>query len=329
MYQTIKWGIIGTGFIAKKFAEGLANVPNSELMAVASRSQQTASQFATEYRIARAYGSYEALVADADVDIVYVATPHNLHYTNTLMCLNAGKHVLCEKPFAVNGWQVREMIDKAREKKLFLMEALWSRFLPNLLKAKEIIQSGMLGEIKLLTADFGFKVAFDPEHRIYSKQLIGGSLMDFGIYPVFLSYFLLGMPKRVCSMAGVGVTDVDYNCSMTFEYNNELQSVLFSSMVANTGVTAQVHGTKGTLNFNNWWFTPSGLSITNENGQTSPVPLHFEGNGYNYEACEVVRCLLNGKTESDLWSWDDSINLIGLLDTIRQQCGVVYPEHDR
>ena len=184
MTKRYKFGILGTGWIARKMANAFKHVDGATLYAVASRNQQSANSFAKEFKIEKAYGSYEAMLADPEVDVVYVATPHNLHHQNTLLCLDYGKHVLCEKPFAVNGREAREMIDKARAKKLFLMEAMWSRFLPHIIKAKEIVESGQLGKIKLLTADFCSKFVFNPNNRWFNLDLVGGSLLDIGIYPV-------------------------------------------------------------------------------------------------------------------------------------------------
>jgi len=326
--KTYNWGILGTGYIAHKMAEALPFVSNAKLYAVGSRNIDTAKKFASQYDVVKSYGSYEELVKDPDIDIVYVATPHNLHYENTIMALNHSKHVLCEKPFAVNGHEVREMIARAREKNLFLMEALWSRFLPNVIKTKEIIDSGQIGKVKLLKADFGLNRPFDPDNRLFNKELIGGSLLDLGIYPLFLSLFLLGKPERLQAMAGMGATDVDYNCSFTLGYKDDTLAVLHSSVVAQTDVTATVYGDKGTIVFDNWWFTPVPVHLVNSKGEKEKIPLDFKGNGYNYEADEVILCLQKNKIQSDLMSWDHSLLLIDTLDAIRKEIGLTYKGHD-
>jgi scyllo-inositol 2-dehydrogenase (NADP+) len=326
--KTYRWGILGTGFIARKMADALPFVPQSKLYAVASRKIETANAFAKEYAVEKAYGSYEALVQDPEVDIVYVATPHNLHHDNTILSLNYGKHVLCEKPLAVNGREVRNMIAKARETKLFLMEALWSRFLPNVIKAKEIIDSGKIGKIKLLKADFGVNRPFDPENRLFNKQLIGGSLLDLGIYPLFLSLLLLGKPKKIKAIAGFGSTDVDFNCSFSLGYDNDTLSVMHSSSVAQTDIVAEIYGEKGTIVFDKWWFTPVPIHLITPDGKKTPIPLDFIGNGYNYEASAMIKCLEQGKTQCEMMSWDDSLLLIDMLDAIRKEIGLVYPDHD-
>lgn len=326
--KTYNWGILGTGWIAKKMTDALPFVPHSKLYAVGSRNKATAEAYARQHNIEKAYGSYEELVSDPNIDIIYIATPHNLHHENTLLALEHGKHVLCEKPFAVNGRQVREMINKAREKNLFLMEALWSRFLPQVIKAKEIIDSGKIGEVNLLAADFGLGLPFDPKHRLFNKELIGGSLMDLGIYPLFLALFLMGKPKTLKAMAGMGITDVDYNCSFTLGYDNNSLAVMHSSAIAQTDVVATIYGEKGKIVFDKWWFTPVPIHLFDADGKEIPVKLEFIGNGYNYEATEVVKCLESGKKQSELMSWDDSLLLIDTLDAIRKEIGLVYPGHD-
>jgi scyllo-inositol 2-dehydrogenase (NADP+) len=328
MERTIRWGILGTGWIARKFADGLKHVPNATLYAISSRSKATADSFAREYNIPVSYGSYEAMAQDANIDVVYVATPHNLHCENTLMCLENGRNVLCEKPFAVNGKEVRMMLEKARQKDAFLMEAMWSKFLPHIIKTKELIAQGVIGEVKFMKCDFGINTPFDASHRHFNRELIGGSLLDIGIYPVFLSTYLFGQPDSFKAVAGIGQTEVDYNCSMTFKYPNELISVLYSSVVAKTDVVAEIYGTKGKIIMDEWWFTPVNAYIVDISGRKQKIDVEAEGNGYNYEAIEVGKCLRAGKKQSDIMSWQDSTELIDLLDAIRKECGIVYPGHD-
>jgi predicted dehydrogenase len=324
----IKWGILGPGWIAHKFAEGLKVVGDCEIYAVGSRSIDNAKKFAQEYGAPKAYGSYEELAKDPDVDVIYVATPHNLHYENTIMCLENGKNVLCEKPFGVNGKEVRGMIEKAKEKDLFLMEAMWSKFLPHIIKAKGIINSGEIGKVKLLTASFSVKSNAGLEHRSFNKDLCGGALLDIGIYNVFLSLFLLGKPKYVKSMASIGVTDVDFSISSLFKYDDEVLSVMYSSFIAGSPVIAEVHGETGKIVFEHLWFCPGNLNIV-RGDEVTPLPVEYIGNGYNYEADEVVKCLKAGKKQSDIMSWDDSLELIDMLDSIRKETGIIYPKHDK
>ena len=326
--KKIKWGILGTGIIAKLFAAGLKDAANAELYAVGSRSKEKAENFAKEFNIKKAYGSYDKAVSDPEVDIIYIATPHHLHSENTLMSLENNKHVLCEKPFGINGREAREMIAKAEEKKLFLMEAMWSRFLPNILKAKEIVESGAIGKVKLITAYFGLKSQHTPQQRHFNKDMGGGSLLDIGIYPVFLSLFILGKPDSFTATAGIGPTGVDNTISITFKYGSDVLSIMYSTLISNPDTVAEIHGEKGKIIFDKWWFTPVNIKTVDLDGNESHIPLEFKGNGYNYEAEEAGNCILSGKIQSDKMSWKESLQLIDMLDAVRKECGIVYPKHD-
>lgn len=326
--RKIKWGILSTGRIAKIFIDGLKHVPNCEAFAVGSRNIEKAKKFAEENGVVKFYGSYEELVKDPDVDVVYIGAPHTYHFEYTMLTLKNGKHVLCEKPLAMNKKEVELMIKKAEEKNLFLMEALWSRFLPNIQKVKEIIDSGELGRIKLLTAYFAFRSVGDSKHRHFNKELGGGSLLDIGIYNVFLSLLLLGLPKKINAIAGMRETDVDTTCSFTFQYERETLAVMFSSFAAQTPIIAEIHCEKGKIFLEHVWFCPSAIKITDLQGNEKRIEFNFIGNGYNYEADEVNKCIRNGKIQSDLWSWKDSLRLIETLDLIRKEIGLIYPNHD-
>ncbi len=326
--KKIRWGILGTGIIARLFATGLKYVDDIELYAVGSRKLETAQSFADEFGFTKSYGSYLEVAQDPEVDVIYIATPHNLHFENTMMSLDNGKHVLCEKPFAINGKEVRLMTAKAEEKELFLMEAMWSRFLPNILKAKEIIDSGKIGRVKLITSYFGLKSELTAEQRHFNKDLGGGSLLDIGIYPVFLSLFVLGKPKSFIAAAGIGPTGVDNTMSMTFKYDNDVLSILFSTLIANPDTVSEIHGDKGKIIFDKWWFTPVKFKVVDSSGNETEFPSEHKGNGYNYEAEEVVKCIREGKTQSGLMSWKDSLQLIDMLDEIRKETGIFYPNHD-
>src|ERR1035437_1138752 len=245
--KKIKWGILGTGRIAHVFATALRDTGNSELYAVGSRSIENAHEFASDYGVPAYYGSYEELVNDPEVDAIYVATPHHLHLENTLLALNHGKHVLCEKPLGVNQREVNMLIQKATENKLFLMEALWSRFLPNIIKTKELVDSGEIGDVKLLTAYFAFKSNHTPEGRHFNKELCGGTVLDIGIYNIFLSQLLLGKPVSISAMAGLSEQGVDTTCSYTFKYGNDTLAVMHSSFLADSPIIAEIHGTKGKI----------------------------------------------------------------------------------
>lgn len=329
MKQEYKIGIIGTGKIAAKMAADLKYVKDVIPYAVASRTQSAADKFAQENGFKKAYGSYQAMAEDPNVALVYIATPHNLHFENTMMCLANGKHVLCEKPFAVNGTEVRQMVHKAEEKQLFLMEALWSRFMPHIIKAKELIAEGAIGKVKLLSADFCMYPDFNPEGRLFNQSLIGGSLMDIGIYPVFLAMLLLDKPTKVQAIAGMGVTGVDYNCSITFGYQDEKLAVLHSSMQSKKGVNAIIEGENGTIIFDSPWHAPSNFTLIDKEGHETTYQFEKKGHGYHYELQEVINCLNREQLQSNVWSWNNSLELINLLDLIREKAGIIYPEHDK
>lgn len=325
--KKINWGIIGTGNIARAFADALKVVENSELVAVGSRDLNKAECFAQDFGIKKSYGSYEELVRDKEIDIVYVATPHNLHCENTLLALENNKAVLCEKPLAVNLKEASLMINTAREKGLFLMEALWSRFLPNIIKTKEIVDNGIIGKINLLTASFVFRSPYGVEHRHFNVDLCGGTLLDTGIYNVFLSLFILGKPNAISSSAVLSQSGIDLTAGYTFQYRDSI-SVMYSSFLADTPIVAEIHGEKGKIQLNHRWFSPGSIKLILNNGTEEYFPFTILKNGYEYEAIEAVNCLRENKIESEMWSHKNSLELIELLDEIRNQCKVVYPKHD-
>lgn len=327
-HDKIRWGILSTGWIAHKFTTALRVAEHCEIYAVGSRKIDTAKKFAAEFNIPHAYGSYEELVSDPSVDVIYVATPHNLHLHDTLLALDHHKHVLCEKPFGVNKKEALRMIEKAKEMKLFLMEAFWSRFLPNIIKTKELVDSGAIGEVKLLTAAFSVRSEGGPEHRHFNIDLCGGTLLDTGIYNVFLTLLLLGEPEAFTAMAGLSPQGGDNNCSYTFKYKNDTLAVMYSSFLADPPVVAEIHGTKGKIYLEHLWFCPGPVKVTYRDGREERFDFNMRGNGYEYEAEEVARCVMSGKSESPLMNWNDSLRLIGMLDKIRKECGIIYPRHD-
>lgn len=323
--KVYNWGIIGLGKIAHKFAQDLEVGKNMRLHAVASRSQERAEKFAATYGATHAYGSYEALMKCPDLDVVYIATPHTGHYENTIMCLENNIPVLCEKPFAMNWKQVEEMIKLAKEKQTFLMEALWTRFLPTTLKVLDIIESGEIGKVVSVKADFGFKAHFDPDGRLFNPQLGGGALLDIGIYPVFLALLILGKPPTIKALASFGSTGVDEDCGMLFQYENGETAHLHTTLRAKTKTEAFIYGEHGTIQIHSRWHGPSWFSVINEEGRPTNYHFDWDNNGYMYEAEHVVKCLEEQKKESDWMSHHFSSQLIQLLDEIRSICGIEYP----
>jgi predicted dehydrogenase len=255
---------------------------------------------------------------------VYIATPNTYHCDNTLLCLRNGKAVLCEKPFAMNEKEVMQMISTAREHNVFLMEAFWTRFLPSISKVQEIIASGVLGEVGHIKSDHAKFRTFDPNNRAFNKSLGGGSLLDIGIYPVFLTLLLWGEPDRIDSVPYIGSTGVDESLALTFKYNDGRIATLYSSFTVDSTVETHICGTEGRLKMNRWWFCPVPMELAKGESKPETIDLNYVGNGYNYEVEEVVKCLRSGKKESDILPLDFSLRLIRLLDRIRKQMGLTY-----
>ena len=325
--KTIRWGILACGRIAKKFAADLQFVEGAELVAVASRSLERAEAFAKEFPAKHVLGSYEALVALEDVDVIYVASPHSHHYEHTLLCLNHGKAVLCEKAFAINSKQAGEMVALARSKKVFLMEALWTRFLPHYLKVKDMIRNGELGELKGVMANFGFKPQEPVPQRLFDPALGGGALLDIGIYPVFLAQSLLGVPDEITAHMNPAPTGVDEQCSIQFKYKNGMSANLFATLASNLETDADIFGTAGRIRLTSRFYEPS-ATIQYYPGHVesrSLVPLEREpGFGYQHEAHHVNECLRQGLMESPVWSLGDTFRLMETLDRTRELMGVRY-----
>ena len=327
MSDTINWGILGTGNIAHKFAQGLAVLPDAHLVAVGSRRQATADAFGDEFDVPHRHASYEALAADPDVDVVYVSTPHSLHRDNSVLCLERGKHVLCEKPFAINAAQTRDMIAAARANNRFLMDAVWTRFLPVMVKTRALIASGALGEIRMVQADFGFRANVNPEGRLFDPALGGGGLLDVGIYTLQFASMVLGAPVDIQSTAQLGETGVDEQVGMLLKYAAGQIATLSCAIRTTTHHEASIYGTEGRIKLSPPWWRGSELTLWTkpgpEGGETMALP--FEGNGYNYEAAAVMDCIRNGDLESSVMPLQETLQLMETLDTIRAQIGLRYP----
>ncbi len=320
---SIKWGIIGCGKIAHKFAEDLLTIPNAVLHAVASRDLIKAKNFGKTYNAFSCYGSYEELVLNPDVDVIYIATPHVFHFENTLMCLHHKKAVLCEKPFAMDINQVKEMITVAKENQVFLMEALWTYFLPHYQYVLGLVKSEELGSIKSLKADFGFVSNFNPNGRMFNKKLGGGSLMDVGIYPLFAALSILGYPEEINAKATFGETGVDNTCTMQLQYKGNITASLFSAITQQTNTELILELEQGTISINNKFHEPSSISITkNEAKQTLEFPVDV--NGYKFEAMHVHEMLAQNRIESTIMTFEKSLQLIELLDSVRGKIGLHY-----
>lgn len=321
--KTYNWGILGCGKIAHKFAQDLRSIPNAKLQAVASRNIEKAKGFADIYETSTFYGSYIELAKDSKIDIIYIATPHVFHYENTMMCLNEKKAVLCEKPFAMNKTQVSEMIQMSKKQNTFLMEALWTYFLPHYQFVLQILETNQLGKIKALKADFGFASTFDPNNRIFRKELGGGSLLDVGIYPLFAALSMIGVPEKIEAYANFRETGIDEDCNMRLHYKDNVSADLFSSVIQKTKTEAIIQLELGSITINSRFHEPSSVTIT-KNGDSKLYEFPVVTNGYNYEAIHAQNMLEKGKIESTIMSFEKSLNLIELLDNIRKEINLEY-----
>lgn len=326
MKEHIRWGILGTGRIANAFAEGLSVLADAELKAVGSRNPETAIAFAEKWQIANRHASYESLASDQEIDAVYIATPHTEHASNTVMCIEAGKAVLCEKPLAVNSQQVRRMVDVARTNKTLLMEGMWSRFPPGMAKVRELVANGTLGKLRSLQADFGFKAKNrDPKGRLLNLELAGGSLLDIGIYPISLSSMLFGKPEEIVTTWHKGETGVDEQAAYIFRHAEGALSIMHSSLEAQTSQETVIAGSEAKLKISRQCWRPQELILTRNDESEECLSLPFSGNGFNYEAAAFMELIRNGKLESDVMPLDESISIMETLDKIRDQWGLRYP----
>jgi predicted dehydrogenase len=322
----IRWGILGTGTIARAMAAELRALPDAALLAVGSRAQATADAFAASFGIPRSYAAYELVADDPDVDVVYVATPHALHRQNALACLDAGKAVLCEKPFALNEREAREMVGAARARGGFLMEAMWTRFLPAVDEALRRVGAGEIGEVRMVSADFGFRDE-EPEPRslLFDRLLGGGALLDVGVYPVWLAVHLLGEPQRVASLADVGATGVDEQCAAVLGFADGALATLHAAIRTETGQHAEISGTRGRIRLHAPWWRAAGFTLSRPDQPDQVVERPPEGSGYRHEAREVMRCVRAGLAESERMPHADTLRVMRTLDRIREPWGLRYP----
>ena len=324
MDKVIRWGILGTGKIAQAMATALRDVPGAQLVAVASRNAQGAESFGAQFDVPHRHASYQALADDAGVDIVYIATPHTLHAENALMCLAAGKHVLCEKPFTMHAREAQAVVNLAREKNLFLMEAMWSRFLPAVQEARRLITEGAIGSVQQLQADIGFVASFPPEHRLLNPALGGGALLDIGIYPLSMAAFFLGPVTQVQTLAEMGPTGVDEQAVFSLLHEGGGSSSCACSMRALTPTELTITGTTGRIRLPGRFYKPDHLIVEPMHGERRVVAAPYLGNGYTHEAMEAMRCIRAGLLESPLMPHAETLDLMAVLDTMRAQVGLVY-----
>lgn len=325
--ESIRWGVLGCGGIANMFAKSLRALPDGSLRAGASRTPGKAEEFVRKHDAEVAYTDYESLLSDPDVDAVYVATTHNFHYEGVKLCLEHGKHVLCEKPFTVNAAQARELIELAREKNLFMMEAMWTRFLPAIVKMKELLDAGVIGEVRSVRADFCAEGEFGKEHRMRNKDLAGGALLDLGVYPITFADIVFGdTPDQIQSSVYIGDTQVDDRSYYQMEYPGGRFAQLSSSFTHRAPNDALVMGTKGYIRVPKFWMT-QGLEIclSNEEPEILSFPLADGGEGFKYEIAHAMECIDAGKIESDIHPLSKTLSIMQIMDTLRDHWGMTYP----
>jgi len=320
MKKTWNWAILGCGKIAEKFSQDLKLLPNARLYAAASRSSDRAADFAARHGFIRSFGSYEAMLLDEEVDVVYVATPHSHHHQHVLLCLEHGKAVLCEKAFALNLNQAGEMIAKARERGFFLMEAFWTRFQPAFLRAMELVRSGELGAVKMMRSDFAFNGPKDMSNRLYNPALGGGSLLDIGIYPVFWALQALGKPSLIKAMADISRTGIDQSLSVIFKYPGGELATLLSSFECWSDTQTEFSCERGFIRVRRMGINTTHLTIWRENQGVEEIPFTYaRGFGYHLEAAHVMECLDAGLKESPSLPLDFTLQMMQVLDQIRQR----------
>ena len=324
MKKGYRWGILGAGRIAEKFCTALNTVEGATAYAIASRDGKKAKAYATKFKAARFYNNYDDLMQDENVDIIYIATPHAFHYEQTMACIKNGKHVLCEKPMSLTYSQTAAMINAAKENKVFLMEGMWTACMPFIEKIKQLIDADVIGKLQYVSADFGFKAPVDLESRLFNKSLGGGSMMDVGIYPLFLATCLLGEPSLIKAVSQLSITDVDEYINIVLQYPDGQSAHLLSSIQFNTAIEAEIIGTKGSIKIKNPWFKATELEVYVADEKVQKFSMPHKSNGFDYEIQEVMSCLDKGLLESEKMPHQLTLLISKIMENILLQVGVVY-----
>ncbi|MGH3647480.1 MAG: Gfo/Idh/MocA family protein [Micromonosporaceae bacterium] len=329
MTDKIRWGILSTGLIAGLFTEDLRRLPDAEVTAVGSRTAEAAQAFADRYGIARAHGSWAELAADPDVDIVYIANTNNGHYAAAELCLNAGKAVLCEKPFTLNAAEARALMDLAAARGCFLMEAMWMRCNPAIRRMSELIADGTIGQVRTVQAEFCVPGPFASSHRLRDPRLGGGALLDLGVYLVSFAHLILGAPTTISAIATLTPEGVDENTGILLGYAGGAIASLTCGIGSDTPANALAAGPLGHIAAGPLFFLPSELRLHRADAGPEIVTIAYQGGGMGYEAAEAMRCLREGLLESPLVPWRATLEVMQIMDTVRQQIGVSFPGEAR
>jgi len=321
---TIRWGLLGTGWIADRFARAVAQHTRAQVVSVGSRNKHRGDRFATQHGIPGVHLGYEELVSDPHLDAIYVASPHSEHREHALMAIEAGKHLLVEKAFARNAAEAQDIVDAARAKGVFLMEAMWTRFLPHVAALRSVLARGEIGEVVHLAADHGQWFPFDAKHRLFNPVLAGGALLDLGVYPISFAHDLLGVPESVQATGKLTETGVDGQVSLVLSYPGRVQATLHTTLWSKTPTTAVIAGTEGRIEVAGDFYAPTSFTVIRNDGTRwtyqREVPI-----GLQYEAAEVARCVAAGLTESPRLTWENTLAVMRTMDQVRAQIGLVYP----
>ncbi|MEU2284063.1 Gfo/Idh/MocA family oxidoreductase [Streptomyces sp. NPDC013178] len=326
--DSVRWGILATGGIAAAFTADLIDLPEAEVVAVASRTETSANAFAERFGIPRAYGDWESLAQDEDIDVVYVATPHSAHRAATALCLKAGRNVLCEKPFTLNLREAEELVALARDNGRFLMEAMWTYCNPLIRRLKALVDDGAIGDVRTVQADFGLEGPFPPSHRLRDPAQGGGALLDLGVYPVSFAQLLLGEPSGISAQAVLSAEGVDLQTALALSWDSGALAALHCSLVGGTGVSASVTGSRGRIDIPSGFFHPDRLVLHRagrDPEEFAADPADGPRTTFRHEAREVMRAIRAGETESPLVPLDGTLAVMRTLDAVRERIGVRYP----
>jgi len=328
MTSSTRWGILGTGKIARRMAETLSHVPDAELLAVGSRTQAGADSFGGAFGVPRRYQGYGALLADPDIDVVYIGTPHPLHRRDVLACFEAGKHVLCEKPLTINAREAQDLVDAARAHRLFLMEAHWTHFFPIMERARALLAEGAIGEPRYLSVNFTWHSEVLPESRFFKHELGGGVLLDLGVYGFALAWDVFGPPDHAVGLPVIGSTGVDFQSGYVLSYDAGGLAVIGVSQVTADVKDAAISGTHGRIVIHEPWYKPQRMTVSRRGQPDEVIEMPYPGTGQEFEVQEVQRCLRAGLIESPGMPLDQSVAMLALCDEIRAAWGLVYPSEE-
>jgi predicted dehydrogenase len=324
--QSFNWGVIGPGSIANTFAKAIASSKKGKILAVASRSKERATDFANTYHIEKIYSDYGQMLANPDIDIIYIATPHNFHYQQAIMCLEAGKHVLVEKPCTVNSAQMKKLSELANSKNLLLQEALWSRFMPCLSQLRQLVNEGIVGDIQYIQSEIGFAFQNKKKSRLLKAELAGGSLLDLGIYSITVSqFFLQEHPDKVEAIGQLTDQNVDGHVLASMRYPSGRFAQFTCSILAQTSNTMRIVGTEGYINLPACFWDANKAYIYRDDKLVNSIDIPHPVNGFEYQIEESMRCIEQNLQCSNLMSHSDSIGVLSVMDDIREQTGVRFP----